>query len=161
MLKRRQSGLGRRASASVEFALISLFFLIPLFAGGADFVEILSTQAQLNTALQSLYFFGYTNPTAASDGTSINTVISAINANSVHQIATGTGNGTVTYNCVTTTSTNTNGNTNGLSPCTSAQTRQTFVSYSLTSSVNLTMSLATIGLHNPLSLAAAGKVQVQ
>ncbi len=159
MLKRRWSGLGRRASASVEFALISLFFLIPLFAGGADFVEIMSTQAQLNTALQSLYYFGYTNPTAASDSASITTIINAINANAVHQVATATGNGTVTYTCVTTTVTN--ANTTGVAPCTSAQTRQTFVSYSLTSSVSLTMSLATIGLHNPLSLAASGKVQVQ
>ena len=47
----------RRGSVSVEFALVSVFILGPLFGGGADFVVIMAAQAQLRTAVQALDYF--------------------------------------------------------------------------------------------------------
>ena len=61
-LLRRRAARSGRGNVSIEFALVSVFVLLPLFAGGTDFVLIMSAQAQLRTALQALDYFAWTNP---------------------------------------------------------------------------------------------------
>ena len=86
----------------------------PLLAGGADFLTMITAQAQLNTALQALYYYAWTNQTAASANTSSNTItaqntlIAAINSASIFHItlAPGTASGSSSnlfYACVNST----------------------------------------------------------
>ena len=161
MLRSARRG-DRRGSVAVEFALVSSFMLLPLFAGGADFVEIISAQAQLNTALQSLYLYAYANPAGASSATAIAAVIAKINAHATHQVsfpatnAGGVTNGTVSYKCM-----NASGATAAYGAgCASGYTKQSFVSYQLNCSVNITVPLPQ-GLANPFALSAAGTTQIQ
>ena len=153
MARRR---LGSRASVAVEFALCASFLLLPLFAGGVDFVEIISAQAQLNTALQSLYLFAYTDPAAAGTGASITAVITKINAGATHQVVNATSNNPISYKCMNAAGTVASYS----SSCASGYTKQTFVTYALTGSVSLTAPLP-FGLTSPFSLRTSGTVQIQ
>jgi hypothetical protein len=154
--------LTRRASASVEFALTASLLLLPLLLGGADLLAVISAQAQLNTALQSLYYFAYTNPSAANNTTDAGYIITLINAASVFQISlpatttAGTSNAALSYGCFTPPSTTITYQTTA---CTAGQTQQTLVTYQVTTTI--TLPFAFPGLANPLTLNAAGTVQVQ
>ena len=153
---------GRRGSVAVEFALVSSLLLLPLFAGGADFVEIISAQAQLNTALQSLYLYAYTNPAGASGTTAIAAIIAKINARATHQVSfpttnsAGAANGAVSYKCLNAAGTSTAYG----SGCGSGYIKQSYVSYQLNCSVNITVPLP-LGLTSPFALTASGTAQIQ
>jgi Flp pilus assembly protein TadG len=157
--------LGRRsdkASASVEFALVASLLLLPLLLGGADFLAILSAQAQLNTALQSLYYFAFTDPTSANNTTDVNQVVSLINSASVFKItlpattSSGATNASLSYGCFTPPSTTI---TYQSTQCSATQTQQTLVTYQVSTSVVLPFPLLKLG--NPLTLNATGTVQVE
>ncbi len=63
MLRMNRPPLGRRASVSAELALVSVLFLLPLIPAAAqNLTEIISAQAQANTALRALYSFAWANP---------------------------------------------------------------------------------------------------
>jgi Flp pilus assembly protein TadG len=158
-----------RASASVEFALIAVFILLPLIAGVSDFVVVISAQAQLNTALQALYYFAYANPTTAVAYTSASTIayqsyiISQINSSSDYQIAlkpNGSYNSTLTYYCVTTSSGTISSVYTAPPTCAANQTEQIYVNYTVTASVNVPFP-GPLKLSNPFALSATGGVQVQ
>ena len=68
----------RRASVSVEFALVSLFFLFPLIAGGIDMTLVLSARSKLNSALHSLYIFAWSDPQSAADNAQLEQFIQRI-----------------------------------------------------------------------------------
>jgi hypothetical protein len=148
--------LGRRANVSVEFALVTVFVLLPLFAGSADFLEIISAQAQVNTALQSLYYFALMNPTVASDTGNAGKVLALINTTALHQVALGTPNGTLSYDCLLA-----DGSTTPTTGTCTNSTLQTFASYQVTSTVNLTLPLSIFGFPNPFQVSAAGTIQIQ
>jgi hypothetical protein len=97
MLIRQLHKLGRRANVSVEFALISVFVLLPLFSGGANFMEIICAQSQLNTALQSLYYFAWANPSIATNTSDVAEISTLINTQSLNQIKLSSA--TITYGC--------------------------------------------------------------
>jgi Flp pilus assembly protein TadG len=145
----------QRGSVAVEFALISSLFLLPLMLGSADIVEIISAQAQVNTSLQSLYLFAYTNPANAGDATSLNAIKTALNTGSIHQIGFGANNGTLTYDCISTAGVQTA--STAAATCPNGQSKQEFAAYTVTSSVSLTFPLFT----NPFPLSATGTVEVQ
>ncbi len=94
---RRLEKSRRKASITVEFALVATFILLPLLAGGADFLTIITAQAQLNTALQALYDYAWTNPSAAQANTNSstvsaqNTIIAAINGASAFHLTLAAG----------------------------------------------------------------------
>lgn len=69
---------GSRGSVSVEFALVALFFLFPLIAGGIDMVLVFSARAKLNSALHAIYIFAWSDPGHAADPASLQGVIQAI-----------------------------------------------------------------------------------
>lgn len=151
----RRSG---RANASVEFALITSLFVVPLLLGASDFVSIIAAQAQLNTALEALYYYGVTNPGGAISNTS--SIITAINANSDFQMSVASQS--LSYVCYTTqTSASTApsfGTSSSSNNCSSGQTTMTYANYKLTTNVTLPVKLP--GLSNPLPLSASGSIQV-
>lgn len=168
LLKRK---LDRRGSASVEFALIAVFFLLPLLAGAADFIIIITAQAQLNTALQSLLYYSWTNQSqAASNTSSVTTaqetaLITAINSvQTTYHITlnSGTASGSysnLVYACVSGTGSGTVITPSATSTCGSGQTVQTYVQFSVSTSVALPFPLP-LKLTNPVALSATGAAQV-
>ena len=86
---------------------MSVFVLLPLFAGGTDFVLIMSAQAQLRTALQALDYFAWTNPGNATNMTEAGYIISLINQESDYTVtlpttlSSGGANGGISYDCFT------------------------------------------------------------
>jgi hypothetical protein len=158
----RRLAAARRASASVDFALTATLLLTPLLLGSADFLAIISAQAQLNTALQSLYYFAYTNPSAANNTTDAGYIVTLINAASLYKItlpatmSSGAANASISYGCFTPPSTTI---TYQATACSSGQTQQTLVTYQVTTSVSLPFPIP--ALSNPLPLSASGTVQVQ
>ncbi len=161
----------RRSSAAVEFALVTSFLLLPLFAGATDFVVIITAQAQLNTAMQAIDYFAITNPTAASGTsgtTNVGYIISLINANSVYQItlpsnvttSLGTySNGSVSYGCFLAPATASTTPTYQTSACATTDTQQTFVSYEITTSVTLPVPLPTV--KSPYQMNATATIQTK
>ncbi|GLR67489.1 hypothetical protein GCM10010909_21700 [Acidocella aquatica] len=165
VLIRRLLQRGRRASVAVEFALVTSFFLLPLALGASDFVIIITAQAQLNTALQALYYFAWTNPLTADNQTQLQEIITAINSASVYQVtlpatlSSGAANGSLTYACVTPGTTPTYAAATGPGQCSSTQIQQTYVTYKLTTSLSLPIKLP--GIASPLTLTTKGKIEVQ
>jgi Flp pilus assembly protein TadG len=154
--------MSRRANVSVEFALIVSFFLLPLMLGLADFLAVICAQAQLNTALQALYYFAYTNPSEAGSTTDAGFIISLINQASVYKItlpstmSSGASNASLSYGCFTPPST---AITYQTGTCSASQTQQTLVAYQVKTTVTLPFPLPI--LSNPMSLTASGKTQVE
>jgi Flp pilus assembly protein TadG len=164
---RHKAARSRRGSVSLEFALVSVFILLPLFAGGADFVLIMSAQAQLRTAIQALDYFAWTNPDEANNMTDAGYIISLINQQSDYQItlpatlATGGANGALSYSCFTPPATaGTTVSPPSPTTCPSTQTQQTLVTYRVTARVFLPVPLPGI-LSSPETLSVTSTVQIQ
>lgn len=157
----------RKASVAVEFALVSVFVLLPLTLGGTDLFMMITAQAQLNTALQALYYYSWASPTAtaADNFTYANDIITTINSASVYHIAlpaklpSGAANGSISYGCFDPPSSASTTITYQTSPCSSTQTQQTMVNYQVTTSIVLPVVLPGIPSH--LTLSSSGKVQTQ
>ena len=161
MLKDHLQRLGRRASVSVELALMSVFFLLPLFGGSTDMVEIISAQAQLNTAVQSLYYYALSNPTVASISTDTNpTVIATLMSSTFHKITFVSSS--VSYVCIPTVTTNPTLTQTTPCPTTGSivYTQQTWIAYHVSSMVFLPVPVPFV-TSNPLTLTASGSVQIQ
>jgi hypothetical protein len=153
-----------RASITIEMALTTCMILIPLFSGGADFLEIIAARAQANAALNAFYTFAWNNPAAAADTTQLAAILTQLNQHSSAQITfpdgktTGsTYQPTLTYFCAVPPSTT---QTSQSTPCPAADTQQTTVTYNLTTSITVPVPLP-IGLSNPYTLAVSGQVQIQ
>jgi Flp pilus assembly protein TadG len=164
-LLRHMAAKGGRGTVSVEFALVSLFVLLPLFAGGADFVLIMSAEAQLKTALQALNYYAWTNPSTATNMTNAGYIISLINQQSDFQVtlptnlSTGGVNGGVSYACFTPpASASTTISAPQSATCASTQTQQTLVTYQVTTSVYLPAPM--LGFSSPYNLSATATVQI-
>jgi hypothetical protein len=162
----------RRASVAVEFALCATFFLLPLYCVAADFITILNAQAQLNTALQALVYYGWTNPGAAvaiSNATTTSTETSLIslidNAPSTFHVTLNAGSvsgsySNLQYYCVTTTATPYTITANASATCGNGQTLETYVQFTVSTTVILPFPVPA-QLGNPYPLSATGSAQVQ
>lgn len=161
MLKRIFHRFGRQANVSVEFALVATLFLLPLYGGAVDMVEYISAKAQLNTALQALYYYALTTPVAATTSADTSAIVTLM-SNSLHPITLAApvvyydciSNNSTTVTYVATSPVNTNGG------CSSSQTQRTRVTYSVSSSVFLTVPLPFV-TSNPFTLKASGTIQLQ
>jgi hypothetical protein len=153
-----------RANVTIEFAICSVFLLLPMLAGSADFIVILSAQAQLNTALQAIDYFAYTNPSSATNTTYAGDIVSLINGASDFNVmlpatmSSGLANGSTSYGCFTPPATSGTAITYQSTACPNTQTQLTYVTYQVTARVALPFP---IPLHNPYSLSATAKVQTQ
>ncbi len=157
--------LRRRATAgsvTVEFAIISLFILGPLLAASADFIVIIAAKAQLNTALQALYYFAETNTALATNSSEANTIITTINNGSIYALSmpatltSGAANPSVSYSCYTTGAAAPTFSTPSTSACASTLSALTLANYKITASVTLPFPVP--GLASPMSLAVEGAV---
>lgn len=159
--------LGQRGSVTVEFALIATFFLLPLFGGSLDMVEYISARAQLNTALQALYYYALTNPTAGTNSNNTAAVMSLMSS-SPHPLTLVSSS--ASYNCIAnsaTTVTYVSQSSMAITSCPATnsytaaqQTLQITVTYTVRTSVPLTMPVPFV-TSNPLVLTQTGTVQVQ
>ena len=143
----------------MEFALVSVFLLLPLLAGGADFAVIISAQAQLNTALQALDYFGWTNPASASNVPDLQNIVTAIDNGSIFNIPTPALSASISYGCFSLPATASTTIIDQTTACPTAQTQQTLVTYKITASINLPVPFP--GLKSPWPLSATGTIQVQ
>jgi hypothetical protein len=157
MLAELPRHFGRRASVAVEFALMSVFVLLPLFAGGSDMVIILAAQSQLNTSLQSLYYFAWTNPNTAATAADVNQILSTISNSAIYTVTSSTGYPATSYGCIATNSSTV---TYQSSTCSSGQIQQTLVTYKVQTTVNLPAPIP-FAFTNPMTLTATGKIQTQ
>jgi len=154
----------RRANVAIEFAICSVFLLLPLLAGSADCIELLSAQAQLNAALQAIDYFAYTNPASATNTADAGYIVSLINTTSDFTVvlpatmSSGLANGSASYGCFTPPASAATVITYQTSTCANGQTQMTYVTYQVTAKVTLPFP---IPLNNPYSLSATSKVQTQ
>lgn len=173
MILKRLRRSGRRANVSVEFALIAALFLLPLFGGSVDMVQYISAKDQLNTALQSLYYYALTYapgtytagvaPTSLADPTIIvsaantNKVL-ALMANKVRPLTLVAGYPTITYYCLDRSGNKITATANN--QCTSTYPyEQIFVQYQIQTTVNFIVPMPFI-FSNPLPLTATGSVEI-
>jgi Flp pilus assembly protein TadG len=166
MRRFRKSSIGDASgSVSVEMALITTLFLIPLLLGSWDGLYALAARYQTNAALSSLYYFAWSNPDQATNITDIQTLLNAVNQTSVAVATIPINNApTISYNCLqsdgTTTSatrsTSASGNTT--ETCESG-TLQTNVTYYLQASVDLPFGIPSF--NNPMIITAAGTITIQ
>jgi hypothetical protein len=181
MLRMNRPHLGKRASVSVELALVSVLFLLPLFGGGADLTEIISAQAQANTALRALYSFAWADPADASTYSNANSIVGLINSSSIHPLSfsqnstiavqevgqpAGTTipvtNGSFYYVCIPTGATAGGTLTQSYSnPCpSSGYTTQIWAAYQVTSTVFLPVPMPFV-TNGQFTVTAMGEVQVE
>jgi len=171
--KNLRDRLGRRGSVAVELAFVTTFFLVPLFCGAADFISILNAQAQLNTALQALVYYSWSNTSAAgatsytssATTTAEMALINAINGAATFHVTLNPGTvvgsySNLQYFCVTTTTTPYTITANANATCPSGQTLQTYVQFTVSTKVGLPFPIP-LKLTNPLPLSATGSAQVQ
>ena len=161
---------GRRANVSVEFALVTVLFLLPLVAGAADLICIINARAQLNTALQAMLLYAWSNPAAAQNNTAGTTtsaeaaIIAAINtAPSTFHVTLnpGTAAGSysnLSYYCVT------SGTPYSVAPSASATcasgTLQIFTSFTVSTNVTLPFPLP-VKLVSPFPVSSTGSAQIK
>jgi Flp pilus assembly protein TadG len=159
----------RQGNVTVEFALLATFLLLPLLAGSADLVVIISAQGQLNTALQALYYFGVSTPGSAVNAVDAGLIVSAINNASLYNLrmpatlSSGQPNPSFTYVCYTTGATGASVSFSAPSTtnnCTSSQTAQYYANYKVQVTVFLPFPLP-VKMASPLTLSASGSVQTQ
>jgi len=159
----------RQGNVTVEFALLATFFLLPLLAGSADLVVIISAQGQLNTALQALYYFGVSTPGSAVNAVDTALIVSAINNASLYSLSmpatldSGQPNPSFTYVCYTTGATGSSlvfSSPSTTDNCTSAQTAEYFANYKVQVTVFLPFPLP-VKMASPMTLSASGAVQTQ
>jgi Flp pilus assembly protein TadG len=155
----------RRASITVEMALTTTLFLLPMFAGGADFVALIAARSQMNAALQSFYAFAWNNPALAANTTQLANILTQINNRSLPQVtfpdgkadATTTYQPQLSYLCsVPPSPTQTAQST----PCPTQDLQQTLVTYNLAANISLPVPLP-VGLTSPYAMATSGQIEIQ
>jgi hypothetical protein len=154
-----------RASLTVEMALTTTLALLPLFAGGADFVTLIAAKSQMNAALNSFYAFAWNNPAQATNTTQLAAILAQINNRSLPPITfpDGKSDNTTTYQphlsylCSQPPST---GQTVQSTPCPSQDLQQTLVTYNLAANIALPVPLP-LGLTSPYALATSGQIEIQ
>lgn len=155
----------RRANISVEMALIAAFVLMPVLAGGVDFLQLIAAKAKLNATLPAFYAFAWNNPASATNTSQLAGILSIINQQSGSPVTFPDGLATgatsyhpaVTYGCSVPPSTV---QTIQTSPCPAADVQAEYVTYHVVSSVVVSLPLP-FGLAAPTVLGVSGQVQVQ
>jgi len=165
LLRSRRPHSDRRANVTVELALVTTFILLPLLAGAADFISILTARAQLNTAMQALLYYAWTNNAAAQSaaGTTTGgeaTLVTAINGAAIFHISYSSA---MQYTCIAN-----NSGTYTLSSlaayssgttCPTGQTLQLAIQYTVTTTATLPFPLP-LALTNPYTLSATGTAEI-
>jgi hypothetical protein len=144
--------------------LVTLFVLLPLLAGAADFIVLIVAKAQLASTLRAFYAFAWNNPSAAGNTGDLGLILSTLNQHSLPQVTFPDGktdNSTSYTPTLAFLCTDTAGVTSQQSSaCPAGNTQQVLVTYQVITKVNLPIPLP-IGLTSPFQLVSAGQVQIQ
>jgi hypothetical protein len=154
-----------RASITVEMALTASLALLPLFAGGADFVTLVAARSQMNAALNAFYAFAWNNPGQATNTTQLAAILTQINNHSLPQVTfpDGKADNTTTYQpqlsylCSQPPSTT---QTTQSTACPSQDLQQTLVTYNLAATIKLPVPLP-LGLTSPYAMSTSGQIEIQ
>lgn len=79
----------RRGSASVELALVTLFFFLPLVSGTADFMFIMAGRSQMAAAMRAVHIFAWTNPNESTNANDINHLLALRSGHDVDPVTLG------------------------------------------------------------------------
>jgi Flp pilus assembly protein TadG len=151
MLIKRRSLRGTRGSASVEFALLAVFFLAPLLIGSVDFVIYIGGKAQVNTALEALYSYALTDPADASTKSKAQLALNAVNAGSIYPVTLNSvtaKNACMASNALTFIASN--------ATCPPSAVQVTAVSYVVSTHVSLPFPVP-LNVKNPVLVSASGQ----
>ena len=157
----------RRGSVSLELALVSVLFLVPLLIFTTDGFFVFAAKTQTESALHSLFFYGWSNPGDATNLTALQEILTEINKHSTITIGFPANfQPQTSYACLDTSSgatqtaqvtTSSNGTTTVT--CPSGTDKETLVDYKLTATVPLTLPFP--GVPNPMTIDVGGTVRVQ
>jgi hypothetical protein len=149
---------GRRGSVSVELALVSAFFLLPLTLGSIDMLFVLTQRFQMHRALQSLYFYAWSNPANAGNQTDVQSALTTAAQSTIAGVTLASAP-TTTYDCASNQqSASPSALTTTQPTCSTTNPLQTFVTYSITATVKLPVPIPGFATSYPLNLT--GTIQV-
>jgi hypothetical protein len=149
---------GRRGSVSVELALVSAFFLLPLTLGSIDMLYVLTQRFQMHRALQSLYFYAWSNPSNAGNQTDVQSALTTAAQSTIAGVTLASAP-TTTYDCASNQqSASPSALTTTQPTCSTTNPLQTFVTYSITATVKLPVPIPGFATSYPLNLT--GTIQV-
>lgn len=153
------------ASVSLELALVSTLFLVPLLIFTTDGFFAFAAKTQTESALQSLFFYGWSDPTDATDLTSLQKILNEVNQHSTIRISFAPNyQPQYSYACLTDSgdtvaAQSTSGSNGATQETCSSGSLETFVRYDLVASVPLTLPFP--GVPNPMTVNVGGSVRVQ
>jgi Flp pilus assembly protein TadG len=124
----RRFRLDRRGVATVEMAVASSLFLIPMLGGGVGFAQAISLQLQLDRALQGALLTAYKNASAQTTSTVSSNMTTALR--NAYGSTAPTVTASLRYYCMAATATR-SGSGSATSPtCTSPNIVATYVTVS-------------------------------
>lgn len=156
---------GGRGSVSVELALVSAFFLVPLILVAGDGLCLLAARSQSYVALRTLYYLAWSQPSAATETGYIDTLIAAYDNGTVWSIARAPNDPpALSYRCLqsdgtTTAATAKTASDGSTTETCSTGTLETDVSYMLQTIVHLPFPLP--GVASLMTMQFGGTVRVQ
>lgn len=155
----------RRASVSVEFALVSVFFLLPLLLLCWDGMFVFAERYQINTDLHDLYYFAWSNPSEATATASVTNFLTALNSNAIAPVNLPSGfQPSLSYDCLqsdgsTSPATQSAANSGTQLESCSTGTLETMATYQLTAIVNLPVPMP--GFSGPVILNVGGTIRIE
>lgn len=144
----------RRASVSVEMALVTTFFLVPFLLFGLDFLFLVLGRQQLAQASHALMMLAWSAPASATDQIAVNATLARASRNGVGTIAL-TAAPQESYACLLS-----DGSDGAVSAgtCTNG-TAETFVNYQLAVTIALPIGFGL--LPNPYVISSDPTVRIQ
>jgi hypothetical protein len=148
----------RRGSVSVELALVSALFLLPLTLGSIDMLYVLTQRFQMHRALQSLYFYAWSNPSNAGNQSDVTSALATAAQNTISGVMLASAPAT-SYDCASNQqSARPSALTTSQPTCSTTNPLQTFVTYSIIATVHLPVPIPGFATNYPLTLT--GTIQV-
>lgn len=152
--QRPQFGPDRRASMSVEMALVTTFFLVPLLLLGLDFMFLVLGRQQLAEASHAVMMLAWSSPASALDQTALDATLATTSQGGVGTI-TLTASPEESFACLQSDGSDVGSSGNG---CTSG-IAETFVSYRLAVTIALPIGLGLVP--NPYVISADPTVRIR
>ena len=154
---RRLRRTGQRGSVTIELALVTALFLLPLTVGSVDMLFVLTQRFQMHRALQSLYFYAWANPNNANNHSQVSNALSVAAQNTISNVSLSSL--APSYDCASNQqSSNPSPPSSNQPSCSSSNPLQTFETYSIQATVNLPVPIPGFASAYPLHLT--GTIQV-
>jgi len=144
----------QRASVSVELALVTTFFLVPLLLLGLDFLFVMLGRQQMAESTHALFMLAWSSPVSATDLPSLDAVLAQANQHGVGTISFA-ATPTETIACLQPDG------SDGASSAGSCSTgiAETFVTYQLAARIALPVGIGLIP--DPFMISASSTVRIR